>query len=432
MKRFLRKKWVIGSLGFALVILLLWVATTRYTPVWAFRNTLQYHIYTGWWSLTDQTTSNQFGSLQGTVTNTRGAAIEGVWVIVPQWDGTTYIGRTDADGRYTIEHIPIGTYHPVATAPGYQSVRLGGYWNRVTINPNATTIANTDLTPEPARSVTPGTHFALAEPKTVQCDIPPFETTAIQRQIHFLSDDEPNQLSFYYPPPDTAPNPAPLLLVIYPGPADGWVCASLSLVKAGYAVIAAGPAYTFDLEADLDELERLLTFVREGQFPGSDGRRIAIMGGSYSSLHVQRLLQRGQQVDAALLLGPPTDLFDMRRRQEDGSFVPPFGLDQAFIAMGFPHQDPLLYLKYSGAYHVRADFPPLAILHSRGDDTVPYQQSERLAANMEAVGAPYELHLFEGGHYLIAEQADADSQAIYDTTLEFLAKHLMRSTGAQD
>lgn len=424
MSKFFRKKSVLTSLGLILGVIALWLVTTRYTPVWAARNTIQYHIYSWWWQLTGQSTPNKFGALQGKVTDPQGKAIDGAWIIVPEWDGSTHSARTDADGNYVIENIPIDRYKPVAAAPGYRSTQLGGFLGRVNINSNATTIANARLTVEPNRSVAPGINFALAEPERISCTVP-FETEAIQRQIHFVGDDIPNQLSFYYTPVTaTETSVLPLLLVIYPGPADGWVCASLSLTKAGYAVIAAGPAYTFDLEADLDELERLLDFAREGRFPGSDSNQIAIMGGSYSSLHVQRLLQRGQEVDAALLLGPPTDLFDMRRRQEDGSFVPPFGLDQAFIAMGFPHHDPLLYLSYSGAYHVRPNFPPLAILHSRNDDIVPFQQSELLAANSKAVGAAYELHLFDGGHYLLTEQADADSEVIYEVTLEFLAKHL--------
>jgi len=216
-----------------------------------------------------------------------------------------------------------------------------------------------------------------------------------------------------------------MLLAIYPGPADSWECASLPLATAGYAVLATGPAYSFDLETDIDELERLLNFIREKRFPGSDGSQIAILGGSYSSLHVQRLLQRGQKVNAALLLGPPTDLFDMRRRLENGSYIPPFGLDQALIALGFPDREPLRYYRYSGAYHVRSDFPPLAILHSRSDEVVPYQQSELLADSLDQVGATYEIHFFDGAsHYLLAEGADADTLKIYQITLDFLAQHL--------
>ena len=133
--------------------------------------------------------------------------------------------------------------------------------------------------------------------------------------------------------------------------------------------------------------------------------------------------QPGQMMQAAMLLGPPTDLFDMRRRLENGTYIPPFGLDQAFIALGFPDRVPLRYWRYSGAYHVRRDFPPLAILHSRSDQVVPYQQSELLTEQLSQVGATYEVHFFDGGsHYLLAEESDA--LAIFRISLAFLEKYI--------
>jgi dipeptidyl aminopeptidase/acylaminoacyl peptidase len=169
----------------------------------------------------------------------------------------------------------------------------------------------------------------------------------------------------------------------------------------------------------------VVNFIRAGQFPGSDGSRLALLGGSYSSLHVQRLLQRNPNYDAAILLGPPTDLFDMRRRLEDRSFIPPFGLDQAMIALGLPDRVPMRYWRYSSAYHIRPDFPPLAILHSRTDEVVPFQQSELLSANLTQAGVAHETHFFDGAsHYLLAEGGDADTLKIYDITLNFLAEHL--------
>jgi dipeptidyl aminopeptidase/acylaminoacyl peptidase len=115
----------------------------------------------------------------------------------------------------------------------------------------------------------------------------------------------------------------------------------------------------------------------------------------------------------------------MRRRLENGSYIPPFRLDEALIALGFPDRESLRYWRYSGAYHVRSDFPPLAILHSRTDEVVPYQQSELLAANLNLVGASYEIHFFDGAsHYLLAEDGDADTLRIYELTLDFLARHL--------
>jgi dipeptidyl aminopeptidase/acylaminoacyl peptidase len=54
---------------------------------------------------------------------------------------------------------------------------------------------------------------------------------------------------------------------------------------------------------------------------------------------------------------------------------------------------------------------------------VPFGQSEALARRLEAVGAPYRLHVFEAAsHYLPSE--DGDALAIYDLTLELLREQL--------
>jgi dipeptidyl aminopeptidase/acylaminoacyl peptidase len=213
---------------------------------------------------------------------------------------------------------------------------------------------------------------------------------------------------------------------VYPGPAAEWECASVPLAGAGYAVLAAGPGYSFEPERDVDDLARWLRLARAGALPGVDGGRVALLGGSYSALHVERLMGRPEDlgaVRAVVLLGAPSDLFDARRRLEDGSYVPPFGLDAALIALGFPDREPLRYWRYSWAYHVRRDQPPVALIHSRRDEVVPFEQSEALARRLEAVGAPYRLYVFEAAsHYLLSE--DGDALAIYDLTLDFLRERL--------
>ena len=170
-------------------------------------------------------------------------------------------------------------------------------------------------------------------------------------------------------------------------------------------MLATGPAYSFEPERDVEDLARWLQQARAGALPGVDGGRTALLGGSYSGLHVQRLLRRPADlrgVRAVVLLGAPSDLFDARRRLEDGTYVPPFGLDAALVALGFPHREPLRYWRYSGAYHVRRDQPPLALIHSRQDEVVPFQQSEALARRLAAVGAPYRLDVFEAAEPLPA------------------------------
>ena len=420
-----KRRWYI-VIGLILVVTAGWLLTTDNLNVWPVRNTLQYQILRAWWGLVGEPKPGQPGTLQGTVYDSRGQPIIDAWVLVSRWNGEAYHAHSDKNGHYVIPSVPADTYRPVAGAPGYQDVNFGD-WGQVTIGPDEQTDATVVLSPKPARLVVPGQNLAFGQPVTLTCTSP-LTATARRQPVTFDSAGQPNQLTlFYMPVTATAASHLPLLLTIYPGPADSWECASLPLAAAGYAVLAAGPAYTFDLESDIDELQRLVEFARSGQIPGVDGQRIALLGGSYSALHVQRLIQRDQNFRAALLLGPPTDLFDMRYRLEQGTYVPPFGLDKALIALGLPSEEPLRYWRYSGAYHVRSDFPPLAILHSRSDEVVPYQQSELLAANLAIVGARYEVHFFDGAsHYLLAPGGDKDTLEIYRITLDFLAKYLGR------
>ncbi|MBN1218033.1 MAG: carboxypeptidase regulatory-like domain-containing protein [Anaerolineae bacterium] len=420
-------KTTFGIRWFALAVIVLfqvliffWLATTDNVNIWPIRNTLQYHLLRRWWNLVGEPIPGNPGTLQGTIQDGEGKPIAGAWVLLSRWDGATYRNRSDADGRYLIS-VPADMYRPVAGAPGYQDVGFGN----TRIKPGKDTKAEVTLVLESLRSVVPGRDLALGEATSLSCTTP-MTATALRRQVTFDSGGQPNQLTLFYTPVTaTTTSQLPLLLTIYPGPANTWDCASIPLAAAGYAVLGTGPAYTFELENDLDELQRLVEFARAGAFPGTDGGKLALLGGSYSSLHVQRLLQRDQNFQAALLLGPPTDLFDMRYRLEQGTYIPPFGLDKALIALGLPSHEPLRYFRYSGAYHVRPDFPPLAILHSRSDEVVPYQQSELLVKNLALVGATYEAHFFDGAsHYLLAEEGDKDSLEIYRITLDFLEKYL--------
>jgi acetyl esterase/lipase len=416
------KRWLLALLLFTLAVTLAWLLATDNHAIWPVRNALQYQLVSWWWTHVSQPRLGAPGTLRGVVRNKAGEPVAGAWVLLSRPDGNTYKGQSDETGQFLIADIPGDTYRPVAGAPGYESVVVGEGWQQVQIEANQATSVEVVLSPELPQLVSPGTEFRL-EPATELSCSKPLPGAGVRRTVHFQSAGQANQQTLYYTPVDTPPKPLPILLAIYPGPADSWECVSLPLAAAGYAVIAVGPAYTFDLESDLDELERVLAFAQAGEFPGADGNQVGLLGGSYSSLHVQRLLQRGQAIKAALLLGPPTDLFDMRRRLEDGTFVPPFGLDQAFYALGFPSQEPLRYWRYSGAYHVRSDFPPLAILHSRTDQVVPFQQSELLVAQLAEAGVPYNVYFFEGGgHYLLAE--DGDAREMYEITLDFFAKHL--------
>jgi acetyl esterase/lipase len=412
------KRWLV-ILIFALILLIGWLLTTNNANVWPVRNTIQYHLLRAWWARSASPAIEGRGILSGTVTTPDGSPITGARVLVTRWNGHSWSARSHADGTYVINHIPAGSYYPVAGAPDRENVSLG----RVRIKMGAETIAEITLPPAVPRSLPPANNLTIGQASQLSCQ-EPLERRAIRRELSFTSHGQASQATFLYTPISaTVESTLPTLLAVYPGPVESWECVSIPLAAADYAVLGIGPAYSLDLEGDIDQIQQLLGLAREGQLPNVDGTRLAALGGSYSALLVQRLLQRDQNINASLLLGPPTDLFDIRRRFEKRTFTPPFGLDQVLIALGFPDQEPLRYWTYSGAYHIHPNMPPTAIFHSRSDNIVPYQQSQQLANALAQEGIEHELHLFDGGnHYLLS--ADEDALEIYRLTLDFLARQL--------
>jgi dipeptidyl aminopeptidase/acylaminoacyl peptidase len=409
-------------LGLALSLVLVWLSASTDPRVWSARNTLHYRLHRAFWDLTDPPAIQPTGWISGIVRGPGDQPLAGARVLVARWNGETFSALSDIDGHYTIPDIPAGRYKPVAGAPGYESKILGGHWGGVDIMPGGETFVRVELRPAAEQRVPPGSNLSLGEPVTLRCSSP-VESYATRQSVSFRRNGGVNQPTlFYLPAGATGQEHYPVLLTVYPGPAGQWECPSIALAHAGYAVLAAGPDYSLDLESDVDELEQLLQFVRAGEIPASDPERVALLGGSYSALLTQRLAQRVPGFDAAVLLGPPTDLFDMRQRFEAGEFVPPFGLDALLIALGFPDRDPTFYWRYSSVYHVHGELPPVAIFHSLEDTIVPYQQSELLASALAEAGVEQELHLFHGAtHYLLAGEEDA--RHIYELTLDFLSRY---------
>jgi dipeptidyl aminopeptidase/acylaminoacyl peptidase len=62
-------------------------------------------------------------------------------------------------------------------------------------------------------------------------------------------------------------------------------------------------------------------------------------------------------------------------------------------------------------------------MHSRNDEVVPFEQSERLAADLSRLGVSYEAHFFAGmSHYLLADRPSADLDRLYAITVDFLRR----------
>ena len=278
------------------------------------------------------------------------------------------------------------------------------------------------LTPAIRADLKPLPNPLRSDPQILTCTSP--VPGAAKRETLQFNPGNKEELIYLYSPVELTDRSLPVLLTVYPGSVDTWDCVSVGLSQAGYAVLAIGPAYGLDLTPDVDRLQQLVSLVKQGALPGTDSSRVGALGGSYSALLLELLMLRDPGLDAVVLLGPPTDMFDFRRRFEREGFVPPFGLDQALVALGLPSREPLRYLKHSMVYHVRSGLPATSIFHSYQDEIVPFQQSELLAKSLRQNGVESEIWLFDGASHYLLEDSDA-SQVIYQRTLDFLSRHGM-------
>ncbi|HET7768796.1 MAG TPA: carboxypeptidase regulatory-like domain-containing protein [Chloroflexota bacterium] len=429
----LRRAIRVGLAGMGLLVAVAaplggWWVASESPDVWPVRNTLQYALVTRWWGLVGAP-RGATGGLEhsGTVLDAEGVPVAGARVLFTRWDGRAYAARTGSDGSYRLASLPREELTAVAGAPG-----VGEAVRRVSVGGRAPRIIDFRLAPPVGLASGRSTLFepeVTAQGPVAVSSAAPVPGRALRWDLSFPARQsvKRGRILLYLPPNSNAQTArTPLLMTAYPGPAEEWEGASIPLAEAGYAVVAYAPPYGFTPEAAVTELRLLLEAARQGRLPGVDGTRVAVLAGSYSGLHALRVLQEehgSPALKAAVLMGAPSDLFDMRRRLEDGSFVPPFGLDQALVALGFPDREALRYWRYSGAYHVRRGMPPTLLVHSRQDDVVPYQQSELLARTLGEEGVMHELHVLDGGsHYLLS--AEREARGIYELTLRFLGEHL--------
>jgi hypothetical protein len=418
-----RRAWL-TLISLLLLFLLLFLAISDNAAIWPVRNTLLYHA-TRWWETNiGSGRPDGVGALRGCVHGVGAQPLANADVVVAERDGVVHQAHADAGGCYAIDGLPAGRYVPIISAPGYAAAAIRSWGLPARIGVGSNTQLDATLLPLSLPAVRPGRLLQVSAPVTLTWALPQ-PGVAVRRQLSYDSGGHPNQLTYLYTPVNAGTAPLPTLLAVYPGAADTWEGVSIPLAAAGYAVIAVGPAYALDLEDDIAELQRLAAFARAGALPGVDGARMALLGGSYSSLHVQALIERDAGFRGVVLLGGISDIFDMRRRFEDGSFIPPFGLDQALIALGTPDISPERHWRYSSRFHLRPGLPPMLLMHSRNDQIVPFQQSEQLSADLTRLGVPNEAHFFDGlSHYLLADRPSAELTELYNLTLAFLRRML--------
>ncbi|MGI8857092.1 MAG: prolyl oligopeptidase family serine peptidase [Thermomicrobiales bacterium] len=414
------------------VIVVCLVASAEIGPLIAPRNVLLYsaqHFVDGH---LPHPTDHGHGAIAGWVTDGNGRAVGGATVMVSTKEGGVYRAESGADGMYTLADVPAGAYTPMAAKSGYTDAFPANRWHQF-LAWRATPIHVQDgktakdirfvLHPATPTAGQLPTDLTLGPVETRQSDLPTAveshaRTVAFTRGGAHLTD-----LAVYEPTEGSGP--LPVLLAIYPGTPASWDRVSVPLAARGYVVLAIFPTRALDLEADMDDTAAFVALARAGQIsPRADMSRMGILGGSFTSLHVYRWLEREGGVRGAVVLGGIADLFTYRLDWERGALdLPPEvgDIDTALMALGTPDRRPEQYLQYSAAFHPDR-LPPLLLAHGAKDRIVPTHQTVDFANLLAQHGNPVETHYYPNMEHYFADASDADTQDLYAATVAFFAR----------
>ncbi|MGY1829189.1 alpha/beta hydrolase fold domain-containing protein [Geodermatophilus sp. SYSU D01180] len=264
-----------------------------------------------------------------------------------------------------------------------------------------------------------------------------------------LPGTRPLELDLYLPPGD---GPHPVVLFLHGG---GWrlgsrhsggpaypgrtlfervAAAGIAVASADYRLSgeAVWPAQLSDAKAAVRWLR-----ARAGEL-GVDPDRVAAWGESAGG-HLAELL--GLVTDPALegdvgVTGPSSAVAavaawyapaDLAGFAGDAGADPADATTRETQLLGAPPASvPDAAAQASPVTHVRADAPPVLLLHGTGDRFVPCVQSERLAEGLRRAGADVELHTYDGADHMWLGAPDAAADALARTTA-FLRARLLPS-----
>ncbi|HEX2189452.1 MAG TPA: prolyl oligopeptidase family serine peptidase [Longimicrobiaceae bacterium] len=182
------------------------------------------------------------------------------------------------------------------------------------------------------------------------------------------------------------------------------------LVEAGFVVVApqyrgsdGGEGRDEMGGADVADVLNAVTLARS--LPGADPERLYMYGESRGGMMTYQAIREGAPVRAAAVVGAFTDVEatmagDERSRGAAPQIWPDWEQRRAEIV------ERRSALRWADRLAV-----PLLILHGGADRSVSPRQSLALAERLDALGRPYELHVFAGeGHTLAGRHEARDRQ----------------------
>ena len=225
------------------------------------------------------------------------------------------------------------------------------------------------------------------------------------------------------------------------GPAyAGWSPSPFErLATAGIAVAAADYRLSGEEHwpAQLHDAKAAVRWLRlRGGEAGIDTERIAAWGES-AGAHLALLLGlTGEALDGSVgVTGGSTAVSavvawyapsDLRTLPGDLDTDPDAADTREALLLGAPiGSAPEVAREASPITYVRADAPPILLLHGEDDRLIPCAQSERLATALDGIGAEVAFDRFPGADHMWLGSPDAASAAL-DRSVEFLQRRLGR------
>lgn len=427
---FLRRRWRPILLVSASILVLGLLFAARTPQGAALMNIVDYRLRLVWWSLTGGPTydPSRTGSLSGTIHDDAGAPLADAIALVSSVRGEVYQARTDDAGHFRIDGVPTGVYVPLAAAWDYQAVN--GPEVRIAAGRER---RNIDFVLPPYVS-TP------VDPQNVQVGPPQqsssrFPTPMVATRIPFtftLDGVEVNGGQVYLP--DTGEPPRSVLFIVYPSAPLNWDAASVALTRDGAAIVAIGPDKDrgLDMDGHTRDMRAAFQLWHTGQLDTDQAnlsqlaadQRWVLMSGSFGSFILFRALRDLPPVPAIVNVGGVSDAFlGIQSLYSTELKIPP-PYDNAVAALGRPDRDPAFFFDFSPIFYV-THLPPMFIVHSYGDEVIPYNQSQALDAAMTKAGMPHELFLYEDTtHYLDAYNPTPATYEVFERTLKFVKEHV--------
>ena len=183
------------------------------------------------------------------------------------------------------------------------------------------------------------------------------------------------------------------------------------------------PAYTIDI---LNAVAAVKTY------PAADPNRIGMWGHSMGGHITLRAMVVSNEIKAGVIwagvVASYPDLFERwRRGSSDGptSTPDPTRMSRGwrgrfFETYGSPEENPAFWAAISPNSYLADLSGPIQLHHTTGDTSVPYEFSETLYAQMQAVGVLGELYIYEGDNHNIA----ANFYTAMERSIQFFDAHV--------